>query len=1462
MTMRDMFLVTIVALSCGRLESALRVEVKVTPGVRFECVQLDVFEKDNSGVVVRTGISAKTGTETPATESYVFGIPQRKLANKLLLRASARNGACDVPESLKISSQVSEVEFEFVPFSLSDVSLTLLKPTSQQDADQDGYIAAGEGGADCNDSDATIFPSAVQNCSSLEDTNCNGVTACDEASCSAMPFCGNPPERLDIKTVDANVSLLRGSCVPLEIGLFNQVGERKGIRNSLVNVVANAGVSFYRDEACKNELENPLKFGLDVQSLRLSIKLDRVVSAQIEAVDASPISRLTKGQLTLDIQPTAIAAFAWMNVPNQQRAGVCSPAIQVELRDAANNATESIRDESVSLSVTNPTASGNAKFFSSPDCSPTSARSMLTIPAKQNALQVYVRAEKSSVYTLKASGAVVGTSTLEIVPAAPEKIVFAPTSVGLTANICSPTSYLAKIFDAFDNLAKEDAAVSLALSMPNTLSVFTSAGCNQTAVNSLEIPSRASEVPFWLKVAGLGSPLLTATIGGQGNPFVLPITTNAGPATKIVPPMNAAIAPAGTCAPMVFSFRDNNNTQAVFGGTVTMNSSYFPASDLIFSANSNCSNPSGSLAVPAGSTSFTVYFSSQKANPSFEIFAKAPGLIPANRPDNRIVPATADSMAFVGLPSNLVAGVCAGPITLKRVDAFGNETSDPNGTALVLSSALGVSLAAACDAAGQQTVAFNGADSVAVYVRGTVAIPTALSATASFNRPSGGPVSTSTTVTVNPAAANKLVVLSQIPAGNLKSGECTELKVQVQDEFGNPVVGTRTISANPTFNSGATNDIQFGANCPGATSATAAVTLTATESTTSIFAKALRPSVAKIDFSTLLLTGASATVTAIVGDARKLDWKPTPNIFPERYTCVPLSVMVKDFGDTDVPAPANFTLILSATPAVARVAFYSDAQCKNEVTQIALTTGAVSTGFYAAFAKGGSTVVSMGVSGLTPPPSLTFTPSTSMQAPTFSISTPSPDLEAGGCLPLNIRRTKGAGGPPIVFGKSQVSLTLTNGVTLHTDSDCKTAAVSPTTGLEFPTTVGLEDELTYFLRGHSAPTKATLSNVLTSFETADAIDATGFGSGSAVSVYPLVRRGTCNITAGTMMCAASLLDFPSANDISRSFVVTSGSSDSDVPGIAAARCYLNAGPTASVVCERKTPGASALALHYQVVSWGLPFDRGGVSVQHLRGDFPNNTTTLMLSLAGVVPAQSFVLLSHEQTGMTLGFDDFASAALTAVDKVTLTRISAGNSMAYSIQVVQFADSEVQRGDAKILAADNSLTASPVASTRPSFPLISTSYKDSSTMSPACRRLVRGALDANGMLTFNRGCSGVDSYVQWEKVGLPLNSVVRNVGDIGISPSSTSPVTPAAFGVVDAHRSISLAASQGMNGQSIGETPRSTALGGVYSLGFGTATLSLPPNTPTATQVLITRASSNSAAESSAIFSPFVIQFAP
>jgi hypothetical protein len=468
------------------------------------------------------------------------------------------------------------------------------------------------------------------------------------------------------------------------------------------------------------------------------------------------------------------------------------------------------------------------------------------------------------------------------------------------------------------------------------------------------------------------------------------------------------------------------------------------------------------------------------------------------------------------------------------------------------------------------------------------------------------------------------------------------------------------------------------------------------------------------------------------------------------------------------------------------------------------------------FATGGPATVSLSSSpSLTVPAPVTVTPSGPMGS--LVVTTGSPNLEAGGCTAITVTRRDGSGD----LSTGTTLATLASGassVELHTNATC-TAPVASPASLTFMS--GTSSLTTLWAKGKSAaPATAT---------TAATVTLTAASTGSAngttnLTVYPLVRRGTCNLanTDLSRRCATNP-GFP-AVDISRSFLVFSStgralSGNSVDAASSNVECHLdtNAGTSVDVFCSR-VAGVQPVNITWQVVSFGRDAASGqGISVQHFSQLTSTGAATTSLTLSPAVEAtKSFILASNTLEGASNNAEGFPlvrfpsqTGSQSTVDVVSPT--AAPTNRTVSVQVVtlgwQTAVTNHTHVTNPAVTSTNYDIATPAISG--SFPLVMATAADGSTPDAMCKRRLnaRGTSQMNvrlhrGSTTQPAGCiaDGVTA-ANVQRVVFPGQAVT--VGDVNFSNSSNTANSPVTAVAKD--RAITFLAMQGPGGQAGGES---------------------------------------------------------
>jgi hypothetical protein len=75
--------------------------------------------------------------------------------------------------------------YQYCGWNIDDIRIMGMDIVNCWDADGDGFYDPACGGDDCNDSDATMFPGAIESCTDGVDNDCNALVDSEDPSCSA-----------------------------------------------------------------------------------------------------------------------------------------------------------------------------------------------------------------------------------------------------------------------------------------------------------------------------------------------------------------------------------------------------------------------------------------------------------------------------------------------------------------------------------------------------------------------------------------------------------------------------------------------------------------------------------------------------------------------------------------------------------------------------------------------------------------------------------------------------------------------------------------------------------------------------------------------------------------------------------------------------------------------------------------------------------------------------------------------------------------------------------------------------------------------------------------------------------------------------------------------------------------------------------------------------------------------------
>lgn len=1031
---------------------------------------------------------------------------------------------------------------------------------------------------------------------------------------------------------------------------------------------------------------------------------------------------------------------------------------------------------------------------------------------------------------------VAGTSAniaFSVNPAAPTLIFETPNTGTATASAsqsaggCTLVAVARK--DAFGNDVPLGVAGDLTFVLPAGTTAHSDAACMNGIAN---IPLTTADVraQFYVKATVAGVQSVQAVLATQIATLTLTVNPGGATASWVTPVGGVTSVPANmACVQLQVERRDMfNNLVPVPVGTTSF-TVVGPAAMSVFDS-ANCST-TALTQMPAGTSTVPVAMGASSKTFSVRLTSASNPMVTVNFPGGpltlnlTVTPGPLAVLALEGFTSPFTAGACSGALQVRRRDNFMNDIINDPPTAVVMTSPLFSFSTTASTCAGAMVGPFNvniptgsATSTVPFYVTATQATApgtTTLTATS-------GSVMAVTTATINPATATQLLFPTAATTGTAGTCSAGGFSVEMRDAFNNLV--RPSSSTTVTFTPSLSANFGPGAVCSGTVAITSA-NPTPTFSMQGITA-GTNTVTASVTTPALMNT---FMVNVAPGTANTLLWRTNPTASPTRFTCASAGVIESRDGNNNLSNVAsNLTVnLVSSNPTLT---FFSDALCTTPITSTTIAMGTDATPTVYMWATGDVANVTATAMSFTTTPSRTVTPGGATGV--LAVSPANPDLEAGACVAMTITRQDQG---PAVFTTGVTSLTASVmagiGVTLHTVADCSTAGAA-----SVPLTITQGNSTaTIYARGRSAAVSgATPNNV--SFTVAS--------TGSMMSgtptfkVYPLVRRGACNLTATNTSNRCTLtLPIP-GNDITRSFLVFTSTGRPATTGPASitagdqnVECHLEAGATVDVVCSRATAsaGTNTMQVTYQVVSFGRDAASGfGVSVQHPPSVTTSTTmaTTTQTFMTAVDTSKSFLLVSgtlndalNNGEGFPLVKFSSTGASVNSIDIVANTATPTGRTVSYQVVTLGLPSSGVIHTDvnAPVVGggpAFNYTVTTTATPTAQSFALTMAQVIDGTNPETMCRRRFNTKVTGTTTFTLHRAtatqpasCVDAQSTVTafaTQRVNLGTSAAVRTQ-DVTFTNSSTASTNPTITGgSLVPHRSICLLGMQGPGGQTAGE----------------------------------------------------------
>ena len=476
-----------------------------------------------------------------------------------------------------------------------------------------------------------------------------------------------------------------------------------------------------------------------------NVQLDMAGSYTLSASDGS-LTPATSNSLA--IAPASASQLAFSQQPSNAVAGATdSPAVSVNVEDSFGNIVTT-DSSTVALTV----ASG-----------PGSAGGTLSVSAV-NGLATFanISFNTAGTYTLTATDAALAPATsnnLTVTPASASQLAYGQQPGTATVNAVNITAITVNVEDQFGNIVTTDSStVTLAIasgpgSASGTLSAVASAGV--ATFNNITLDT----VGTYTLTAGDGT-LIPAT-----SPSFAVVPASASQLVYVQQPSNSTAGVANSPAVVV-------DVEDQFGNIVTTDSS-----TVALAISSGPGAAIGTLAVSAVNGVAT--FTSLKFNTAgaYTLTASDPSLASATSGSFLIAAAPASQLVIAQQPSATTAGVADSPSILVDVeDQFGNViTTDGSNIEIAVTSGPGA-------ASGTLTVAASsGVASFSNFILTTAGAYTLAASDGALA------AATSSSFTVSPAAADKLIYTQQPSSAAAGIANSPAIVAAVEDAFGNVV---------------------------------------------------------------------------------------------------------------------------------------------------------------------------------------------------------------------------------------------------------------------------------------------------------------------------------------------------------------------------------------------------------------------------------------------------------------------------------------------------------------------------------------------------------------------------------------------------------------------------------------------------------------------------------------------------
>ncbi|MGC4116414.1 MAG: PKD domain-containing protein [Myxococcales bacterium] len=418
---------------------------------------------------------------------------------------------------------------------------------------------------------------------------------------------------------------------------------------------------------------------------------------------------------------------------------------------------------------------------------------------------------------------------------------------------------------------------------------------------------------------------------------------------------------------------------------------------------------------------------------TLQLEARATGLRPASQ-RVEVVPGSFAALTVISRGQSLLVSRCSQEVVAELEDALGNAVTLPTAVSLLLDSGpsgLRYFSDPACQLETSEVEVASGQSQVGLWFSGNVSGQAPL-------RISGPGVPDAVQVeTLLPEAPEALVFVT--PPATTTAGTCSnEVRVQVQDRFGNPspVPSERPlkVSAAPSEEVRLFGDL-------GCSSPLGAPSLSPGTAEAGLFFAADRSGPLLLSVAAVGVTSASQIETVLPAPPRALAFVNDPVVI-KAGGCIPAILESRDpLGN---PSPVDTLVPISLAASAPGTAFFSDAACTSAVAGARFDPGSSRSGFFAQATVAGPLVLLATVGGWVP---ASQTETVEPEAPArVVVASAAQNLLVGGCSAPVLAQIKDRFGnlsPLSPASPFKLAATPAAGLTFFADSQCSTELTGP-----------------------------------------------------------------------------------------------------------------------------------------------------------------------------------------------------------------------------------------------------------------------------------------------------------------------------------------------------------------------------------------------------------------------------------